>query len=213
MQSQFVDLKSKLKAANVCAHKLYHMWGSERLSLKDIMHAATELIALAGVIHRGGVPSELSRVSTRSTALVFGHGLQGLWPHCPATLSSLSLWANALEGHLSVSSKNPSRYRDLHIKPQSDILLHSNFFSCKLPSNEQCEAAFSTALIGNHFAEPPGAFPPWITPDERLTHTRAKIGDPTSTSPSWAQNKMSQRSGKGTCLRLTSEAYESFFKH
>eukprot|EP00971_Amphidinium_carterae_P123499 2445924-Amphidinium_carterae.1 len=51
-----------------------------------------------------------------------GHGLRGLLPIIPGTMSLLSLWENALEGQLP----------EMHITANSTLFVHANDFSCKL---------------------------------------------------------------------------------
>eukprot|EP00971_Amphidinium_carterae_P289540 5749043-Amphidinium_carterae.1 len=52
-----------------------------------------------------------------------GHGLRGLLPSIRGTVGLLSLWENALEGHL----------QELHLIENSTLLVYGNDFSCKLP--------------------------------------------------------------------------------
>eukprot|EP00971_Amphidinium_carterae_P063448 1255863-Amphidinium_carterae.1 len=56
--------------------------------------------------------------------LSLGHGLRGLLPSIPGTVSLLGLWENGLEGRLP----------DLHMLENSTLLVHSNDFSCRLPA-------------------------------------------------------------------------------
>eukprot|EP00971_Amphidinium_carterae_P231293 4589961-Amphidinium_carterae.1 len=56
-----------------------------------------------------------------------GHGLRGLLPSIPGTTSLLSLWENALEGHLP----------EMHITANSILFVHANDFSCQLPQHRK----------------------------------------------------------------------------
>eukprot|EP00971_Amphidinium_carterae_P161072 3193886-Amphidinium_carterae.1 len=95
-----------------------------------------------------------------SITISFGHGLKGLLPSISGTVGLLSLWENALEGHLPA----------LHMKNTSNILVYSNEFSCKLPRHYgvQPRSTASLSLIGNHFAQP-REIPKWIMPAEHPT--------------------------------------------
>eukprot|EP00971_Amphidinium_carterae_P171126 3391471-Amphidinium_carterae.3 len=89
--------------------------------------------------------------------LVLGHGLAGTCPDLRATLHVLSAWANNLKGCLP----------ELYLNGRSTILVHSNYFSCKLPKHGSQQPTFSMALIGNRFTQPSSGFPPWIYALER----------------------------------------------
>eukprot|EP00971_Amphidinium_carterae_P136050 2695782-Amphidinium_carterae.1 len=56
------------------------------------------------------------------------------------------------------------------MKNTSNILAHSNEFSCKLPRHYGVEltSTASLSLIGNHFAQP-REIPTWIMPEEQPT--------------------------------------------
>eukprot|EP00971_Amphidinium_carterae_P232937 4622782-Amphidinium_carterae.1 len=88
--------------------------------------------------------------------LSFGHGLRGLLPSIPGTMSALSLPENGLEGHMPV----------LHITSKSTLLVHANDLSCQLPRHQEVTPQASLALIGNHFTKP-RHLPAWITTAER----------------------------------------------
>eukprot|EP00971_Amphidinium_carterae_P327483 6458878-Amphidinium_carterae.1 len=90
----------------------------------------------------------------------FGHGLQGLLPSISGTVGLLSLWENALEGHLP----------ELHMNDTSTLVVYGNKFSCKLPRHYGVEptSTASLSLIGNHFAQPQ-CVPTWIMPAEQPT--------------------------------------------
>eukprot|EP00971_Amphidinium_carterae_P286361 5685611-Amphidinium_carterae.1 len=85
-----------------------------------------------------------------------GHGLRGLLPSIPGTMSLLSLWENGLEGHLL----------KMHITENSTLFVHANGFSCQLPRHHEITPKASLALIGNHFAKP-RQLPAWITTAEQ----------------------------------------------
>eukprot|EP00971_Amphidinium_carterae_P320175 6364452-Amphidinium_carterae.1 len=98
-------------------------------------------------------------MTIQEVILSLGHGLVGVLPRIPGTVSTLSLWENGLEGHMP----------ELQIHESSVILAHANVFSCNLPRNGEVElksSHASLALIGNHFAASP-QIPPWITRAER----------------------------------------------
>eukprot|EP00971_Amphidinium_carterae_P257733 5115957-Amphidinium_carterae.1 len=103
------------------------------------------------VAHEGSIPFSFSRLDSRSVNVALGHGLRGLLPRIPGTVFLLSLWENGLQGHLP----------DLHIHVGSNLLVHANDFSCKLPMHGGIEPYVSLGLIGNHFTQP-GQHPPWI---------------------------------------------------
>eukprot|EP00971_Amphidinium_carterae_P208438 4135614-Amphidinium_carterae.1 len=86
----------------------------------------------------------------------FGHGLRGLLPRIPGTMSLLSLWENVLQGQLP----------EMHITEKSTLYVHANDFSCQLPRHHEVTPKASLALIGNHFAKP-RELPAWITTAER----------------------------------------------
>eukprot|EP00971_Amphidinium_carterae_P048531 956551-Amphidinium_carterae.1 len=92
--------------------------------------------------------------------LSLGHGLRGLLPSIPGTVSVLSLWENGLEGQL----------HKLHVMENSTLLVFNNDFSCKLPHHlgAKPNSMASLALIGNHFAQP-RQVPAWIMPIEQPT--------------------------------------------
>eukprot|EP00971_Amphidinium_carterae_P346447 6487902-Amphidinium_carterae.1 len=52
------------------------------------------------MVLEGTLPNSASRMTFRQIVLSFGHGLRGWLPHIPGTMSLLSVWENALEGHL-----------------------------------------------------------------------------------------------------------------
>eukprot|EP00971_Amphidinium_carterae_P294050 5838366-Amphidinium_carterae.1 len=56
-----------------------------------------------------------------------GHGLRGLLPRIPGTMSLFSLWENGLEGHLP----------DMRITGDSVLFAHANDFSCQIPRHHQ----------------------------------------------------------------------------
>eukprot|EP00971_Amphidinium_carterae_P056969 1126671-Amphidinium_carterae.1 len=58
--------------------------------------------------------------------MTFGHGLRGLLPRIPGTMSLLSVWENSLEGYLS----------EMHITESSTLFVHANDFSCQLPRHQ-----------------------------------------------------------------------------
>eukprot|EP00971_Amphidinium_carterae_P202086 4009643-Amphidinium_carterae.1 len=98
-----------------------------------------------------------------SITISFGHGLKGLWPSISGTVLVLSLWENALEGHLP----------ELHMNHTSTLLVYGNEFSCKLPRHYGVKltskaSQASLSLIGNHFAQP-REIPTWIMPTEQPT--------------------------------------------
>eukprot|EP00971_Amphidinium_carterae_P128477 2544956-Amphidinium_carterae.1 len=92
--------------------------------------------------------------------LSFGHGLGGVLPSIPGTISLLSLWENGLEGHM----------HELHLMENSTLLVYNNDFSCKLPHHcdVRSDSTSSLALMGNHFAQPRHV-PAWIMPAEQPT--------------------------------------------
>eukprot|EP00971_Amphidinium_carterae_P197876 3927162-Amphidinium_carterae.1 len=108
--------------------------------------------------HEGAIPTSASRMTITEIVVSLGHGLKGLLPSIPGTVSLLSLWENSLEGHL----------HQLRIIEKSTLLLYGNDFSCKLPRNcdVKPDSTSSLTLVGNHFAQPRHA-PPWITPAEQ----------------------------------------------
>eukprot|EP00971_Amphidinium_carterae_P194057 3850592-Amphidinium_carterae.1 len=90
--------------------------------------------------------------------LSFGHGLKGLLPSISGTVGLLSLWENALEGHLP----------DLRMKQTGTLLVYGNELSCKLPRHFDVKPTSnaSLSLIGNHFTQP-RCVPKWIMPAEQ----------------------------------------------
>eukprot|EP00971_Amphidinium_carterae_P151813 3009109-Amphidinium_carterae.1 len=106
--------------------------------------------------HEGAIPKSASRMNTEDNILSVGHGLRGLLPSIPGTMSLLSLSENKLEGHLS----------ELHITASSTLFVHANHLSCQLPRHREVAPKASLALIGNHFTRPQH-LPAWITTAER----------------------------------------------
>eukprot|EP00971_Amphidinium_carterae_P292993 5817057-Amphidinium_carterae.1 len=53
------------------------------------------------MLHEGTIPVSASRMTISDIIMSFGHGLRGLLPSIPGTMSLLSLWENSLEGHLN----------------------------------------------------------------------------------------------------------------
>eukprot|EP00971_Amphidinium_carterae_P166387 3297508-Amphidinium_carterae.1 len=62
--------------------------------------------------HEGAIPTSASRMTRADNILSFGHGLKGLLPIIPGTLSALSLSENGLQGNLP----------ELHITANSTLL-------------------------------------------------------------------------------------------
>eukprot|EP00971_Amphidinium_carterae_P067601 1338694-Amphidinium_carterae.1 len=111
------------------------------------------------MFHEGTLPESASRMTMVEISVSLGHGLRGLLPAIPGTVSLLSLWENGLEGHL----------HELHMIENSTLLVFGNDFSCKLPRHygaKPSSSAPSLALIGNHFTQP-RQVPPWIMPAEQ----------------------------------------------
>eukprot|EP00971_Amphidinium_carterae_P247302 4911185-Amphidinium_carterae.1 len=114
--------------------------------------------------HEGAIPGSASRLTMADITISFGHGLRGLLPGIPGTIGLLSLWENALEGHLP----------QLHMNHTSTLLVYGNDFSCKLPRHYGMKLAStlpstaSLSLIGNHFTQPQ-CVPGWIMPTEQPT--------------------------------------------
>eukprot|EP00971_Amphidinium_carterae_P240082 4766564-Amphidinium_carterae.1 len=106
--------------------------------------------------HEGAIPKSASRMTRAENILSLGHGLRGLLPNIPGTLSTLSLPENGLEGRLP----------ELHITTKSTLLVHANDLSCQLPRHQEVTPTASLALIGNHFSKP-RRDPAWITMAER----------------------------------------------
>eukprot|EP00971_Amphidinium_carterae_P104124 2062131-Amphidinium_carterae.1 len=50
--------------------------------------------------HEGAIPKSANRMTRAENVLSLGHGLRGLLPSIPGTLSALSLPENGIEGHL-----------------------------------------------------------------------------------------------------------------
>eukprot|EP00971_Amphidinium_carterae_P024548 483929-Amphidinium_carterae.1 len=109
-----------------------------------------------GMHHEGAIPESASRMTMADNVVSLGHGLKGLLPSIPGTLSALSLSENKLEGHLP----------ELHITANSTLLVHANCFSCHLPRHQEVTPKASLALIGNHFTKP-RHLPAWIRTTER----------------------------------------------
>eukprot|EP00971_Amphidinium_carterae_P029493 580766-Amphidinium_carterae.1 len=110
------------------------------------------------MIHEGTIPSSASRMTMSKIIISIGHGLRGLLPRIPATMSLLSLWENGLEGY----------FPELHITNLSVLFVHANDFSCQLPRHRDVTPKRSLALIGNHFAKP-RQLPAWITTAEQAS--------------------------------------------
>eukprot|EP00971_Amphidinium_carterae_P211953 4205809-Amphidinium_carterae.1 len=91
------------------------------------------------MLHEGTIPDSASRMTMSDIILSFGHGLRGLLPNIPGTMSLFSLWENALEGHL----------QEMHITENSTLLVQANDFSCRLPRHRDVKPKASLALIGN----------------------------------------------------------------
>eukprot|EP00971_Amphidinium_carterae_P281960 5597107-Amphidinium_carterae.1 len=72
------------------------------------------------------------------------------------TIQLLSVWGNALEGHLP-----NGRFKIGSDRSQGIFLVHSNHLSCQLPRYKGVETTFSMALVGNRFTAPANSFPPW----------------------------------------------------
>eukprot|EP00971_Amphidinium_carterae_P263821 5234250-Amphidinium_carterae.1 len=53
-----------------------------------------------GMFHEGTIPEPASRMTMSNIFMSFGHGLRGLLPSIPGTMSLLSLWENGFEGQL-----------------------------------------------------------------------------------------------------------------
>eukprot|EP00971_Amphidinium_carterae_P312112 6204002-Amphidinium_carterae.1 len=64
------------------------------------MCVCSGLAKVDATLHEGTIPESASRMSMAEVVLSFGHGLKGLLPNIPGTVSVLSLWENGLEGHL-----------------------------------------------------------------------------------------------------------------
>eukprot|EP00971_Amphidinium_carterae_P316024 6281670-Amphidinium_carterae.1 len=47
-----------------------------------------------GMHHEGAIPTSASRMTTADNIVSFGHGLRGLLPRIPGTMSTLSLSEN-----------------------------------------------------------------------------------------------------------------------
>eukprot|EP00971_Amphidinium_carterae_P166213 3294468-Amphidinium_carterae.1 len=62
--------------------------------------------------HEGAVPDSASRMTMAEIIMSFGHGLRGVLPSIPGTVSLLSVWENGLEGHL----------HELHMMEHSAVL-------------------------------------------------------------------------------------------
>eukprot|EP00971_Amphidinium_carterae_P293818 5833076-Amphidinium_carterae.1 len=65
-----------------------------------------------GMHHEGAIPKSASRMTMADNIVSLGHGLRGLLPSIPGTLSALSLSENPLDGHLP----------ELHITANSTLL-------------------------------------------------------------------------------------------
>eukprot|EP00971_Amphidinium_carterae_P046046 906013-Amphidinium_carterae.1 len=111
---------------------------------------------VGGMFHEGAIPDSASRITISDIMLNLGHGMRGLLPRMPGTMSHLSLWENGLEGHLP----------EMHITNRSTHFVHANHFSCQLPRHHEVRSYDSLALIGNHFARP-RHLPAWITSAEQ----------------------------------------------
>eukprot|EP00971_Amphidinium_carterae_P204994 4068508-Amphidinium_carterae.1 len=108
------------------------------------------------MLHEGTIPDSASRMTMSRAIMSFGHGLRGLLPKFPGTVSLLSLWENGLEGHM----------HEMRITTHSMLFVHANDFSCQLPRHREVTPKRSLALIGNHFTKP-RVLPAWITTAER----------------------------------------------
>eukprot|EP00971_Amphidinium_carterae_P066179 1310845-Amphidinium_carterae.1 len=108
------------------------------------------------MLHEGTIPDSASRMTMSEIMMSFGHGLRGILPSIPGTMSLLSLWENGLEGDLP----------EMHITENSKIFVHANAFSCQLPRHQEVTPKSSLVLIGNHFAKP-RQLPAWITTAEQ----------------------------------------------
>eukprot|EP00971_Amphidinium_carterae_P156270 3098274-Amphidinium_carterae.2 len=53
-----------------------------------------------GMHHEGAIPKSASRMTLADNIVSLGHGLRGLLPSIPGTMSAVSLSENSLEGHL-----------------------------------------------------------------------------------------------------------------
>eukprot|EP00971_Amphidinium_carterae_P203707 4042771-Amphidinium_carterae.1 len=109
-----------------------------------------------GMHHEGAIPKSASRMTMADNILSFGHGLRGLLPSIPGTLTALSFAENGLQGHLP----------ELHITCNSTLFVHANDLSCHLPTHQEVTPKTCLALIGNHFTKP-RHLPAWITTAER----------------------------------------------
>eukprot|EP00971_Amphidinium_carterae_P302541 6011960-Amphidinium_carterae.1 len=116
-----------------------------------------KLVDASEVLHEGIIPPFASRMTMSDIMLSFGHGLRGLMPSFPGTVSFLSSPQNGLQGRLP----------ELHITDSSSLFLHANEFSCRLPRFQNVKPNASLALIGNHFSVPHRQLPAWITSAER----------------------------------------------
>eukprot|EP00971_Amphidinium_carterae_P018193 358865-Amphidinium_carterae.1 len=77
--------------------------------------------------HEGAIPKSASRMTMAENIMSLGHGLSGLLPSIPGTLSLISLSENGLEGHLP----------QLHITTNSKLLIYANDLSCHLPRHQE----------------------------------------------------------------------------
>eukprot|EP00971_Amphidinium_carterae_P335008 6470634-Amphidinium_carterae.1 len=109
-----------------------------------------------GMLHEGTIPDSASRMTMLDIIMSFGHGLRGLLPRIPGTMSLLSVWENGLERHMP----------EMHITANSMLFVHANDFSCQMPRHQDVTPKRSLALIGNHFAKPLRV-PAWITTAEQ----------------------------------------------
>eukprot|EP00971_Amphidinium_carterae_P247812 4920719-Amphidinium_carterae.1 len=64
------------------------------------------------LLHEGTIPESASRLTMADIIISLGHGLRGLLPSISGTVGLLSLWENALQGHMP----------DLHINDTSTLL-------------------------------------------------------------------------------------------
>eukprot|EP00971_Amphidinium_carterae_P132459 2623498-Amphidinium_carterae.1 len=87
------------------------------------------------MLHAGTIPASASRMTMKEIIVSFGHGLTGLLPGIPGTITLLSLWENSLEGHLP----------ELLINTRSLLFFQANRFACKLPRHREVPAWISTA--------------------------------------------------------------------